>query len=100
MSRPEPAAAAAGASATKMPAPTIDPSPIVTASKVPSRRCSAGPSGVLTHEMLCHAFWSSPNTDSLPHTVAATSITPANTIAPKATNGIAHIRRHIRAEPH
>src|SRR5690242_9109952 len=48
MRRPEPAAAAAGPSATKMPAPTIEPRPITTASKVPSRRCSAGPCGVLT----------------------------------------------------
>src|SRR5262245_33400952 len=48
MSRPEPAAAAAGASATKMPAPTMEPSPMTTASKVPSLRCSAGPSGVST----------------------------------------------------
>ena len=48
MSSPEPAAAAAGASATKMPAPIIEPSPIVTASARPRRRCSAGSSGVLT----------------------------------------------------
>src|SRR5689334_19342301 len=48
MRRPEPAAAAAGANATKIPAPTIEPRPMTTASKVPSRRCSAGPCGVLT----------------------------------------------------
>src|SRR5262245_13659280 len=54
MSRPDPAAAAAGPSATKMPAPIIEPSPIVTASKVPSRRCNAGPAGVVTPAMLFH----------------------------------------------
>src|ERR1700687_4018135 len=54
MSRPEPAAAAAGPNATKIPAPIIEPSPIVTASAVLSRRRSEGPSGagVLTGPVL------------------------------------------------
>ncbi|MCV7065512.1 hypothetical protein H7H51_06995 [Mycolicibacterium farcinogenes] len=46
MSRPLPPAAAAGARAAKMPAPTMDPRPITTASVVPSLRWSSP--GVLT----------------------------------------------------
>src|SRR5690606_5848777 len=38
--RPLPAARAAGPNAAKTPAPIIEPRPIVTASKVPSRRAS------------------------------------------------------------
>ncbi|KAX73472.1 metal cation transporter P-type ATPase CtpF [Mycobacterium tuberculosis M1026] len=38
---PEPAAYAAGARAAKIPAPIMDPSPITTASKSPSRRRSS-----------------------------------------------------------
>jgi len=43
-SRPDPAAPAAGASAAKIPAPIIDPSPITTASKTPRCRLSSPPS--------------------------------------------------------
>ena len=41
-SSPEPAAAAAGANAANTPAPSIDPSPMTTASARPSRRASPG----------------------------------------------------------
>src|SRR5690349_11267216 len=40
MSRPLPAARAAGPNAANTPAPIIDPSPMTTASPVPSRRAS------------------------------------------------------------
>src|ERR1700682_1114123 len=58
MSRPEPAAAPAGARGPKKPAAHIQPNPVLTASPVPSRRCSAGPSGagVLTGLMLGQAM--------------------------------------------
>ena len=42
MSSPAPAARAAGPNAANTPAPIIDPSPITTASTVPSRRDSSG----------------------------------------------------------
>ena len=100
MSRPEPAAAAAGASATKIPAPIIEPSPIVTASAVPSRRCSTGPSGLFTGRILGQAPFSSPNSDSRPQTVAAMKTRTARRIEPIATMGIAQIRRTISAVSH
>src|ERR1700737_4543887 len=42
MSSPAPAARAAGPNAANTPAPIIEPSPITTASTVPSRRDSSG----------------------------------------------------------
>ncbi|BBX21813.1 hypothetical protein MTER_12240 [Mycolicibacter terrae] len=45
-SRAPPAARAAGANATKIPAPTMDPSPIVTASKTPNWRGNAAGAGL------------------------------------------------------
>ena len=42
ISRPVPATLAAGEKAANTPAPSIEPSPMITASRVPSRRASSG----------------------------------------------------------
>jgi hypothetical protein len=54
ISKPVPAARAAGPNAANIPAPIIEPSPITTASPVPSRRANVGgPAAVSLSSMCC-----------------------------------------------
>ncbi|SKS05986.1 Uncharacterised protein [Mycobacteroides abscessus subsp. abscessus] len=53
MSKAEPADRAAGARAAKIPAPIIEPNPIMTASKVPNSRRSAPGGWLLMRRGAC-----------------------------------------------